>query len=224
MRGEADLAERYAALRAQLNAVHAALIPELPRPLLLAAAEALDLKTAAGEVEYSRPDQIAVCTDLVLYGMPEGRQLLFRSLGQHAGLDPALRAALAEARYALVQIDAAGVAERDPPLVSAHDLRTMAPLRLADAQLSRPEMAGAQLGAHLVETPELVMTTGVAVIMDPELARRAAARRDLVGASLAATVARSQWSLQPARPSRSAPCSCGSGRPYRRCHGRRRRR
>ena len=226
-----DTAVRW---RQQRDALHTRLFPTLPRPLLEAAARAVGLADPDGQITYSRPEHVAACTDLVAYALPEGRPLLAQALAQQPDLDPLLRDALLQARYALLEVTAAAHPALHGDGAEVRDLRTGTVGVLADPQIGHIRMMGAHVAAHVLEGPGFWITTGAPLRVDAELVRRALARPDLDGAALVATVTRSQWSLAPApapapaaarlsrRPGRNDPCPCGSGRSYRRCHGQRR--
>lgn len=227
--------------REQRIALHTTLLPRLPQHWMVAAARALGLEGADGQIHYDRPEQIAACADLVLYALPEGHALLIVASADAEAptLDPALREALGRPRYRLLVVTRAS-ADR-PGGAEVRDLAEGRTAWLAEPQLAHAQHQGAFLASHVIEGPDFWLTTGVPLRIDPELARRIQARPDLQGASRVATVTRSQWSLLPPptapaparpvgggggegggrRPGRQDPCPCGSGKPYRRCHGRR---
>lgn len=216
---------RYDTLRAQRDDIHAALMPNLPQPLMRAAAGALGM-TRGDELVYTDTDQLAICTDLALYGVPEGRTLLAAYVRGRAGIDAALQAAMPDAAHHLFQ---AGPASADGT-VPCVPLRG-APFVLHDPQLSQSSMAGVWVSAHVIPLPGAHITTGAPLVIHPDIVEKVRDRDDLTGASLAASLALTQWSYAPApqkperpafrRVSRNAPCPCGSGKRYKACHGRR---
>lgn len=205
-------------LRAQRDEVHSALMPHLPRPLLAAAAQALGM-THDGELVYRDTNQLAICTDLALYGLPEGLELLSAYVRSRPGLDAALREAMPAARHVLFQTGPAA-----DGLVPCMPLRDGAPFRLHDPQLAHSSMAGVFVSAHIIPLDGAQITTGTPLVIHPDIVEKVRGRSDLQGASLAASLALTQWSYtapQPRRVSRNARCPCGSGKRYKSCHGKR---
>jgi len=219
-------------LRSQRDDVHSVLMPNLPRPLLVAAAQALGMGDGDA-LTYTDTNQLAVCTDLALYGLPEGLQLVAAYVTSRPDIDPALRAAMPAAAHALFQVGPAG----SDGAVPCTPVRGGAPFTLLDPQLRQPEMAGLFVSAYIIPLPGHRITTGTPLAIHPDIVARVKDRPDLRDASLAASLALTQWSYTTPRdtppaqappptatgrkPSRNAPCHCGSGKRYKACHGRR---
>ena len=205
-------------LRAQRDEIHSVLLPNLPRPLLVAAAKALGM-TDNGDLVYRDTNQLAICTDLALYGLPEGLELLSAYMRARPELDAALCAAMPAAKHILFQTGPAA----DGP-VPCMPVRGGAPFVLHDPQLAQPSMAGVFVSAHIIPLSGARITTGVPLVIHSDIVDKVRGRDDLQGASLAASLALTQWSYSPPRVrpvSRNARCPCGSGKRYKSCHGRR---
>ena len=221
---EADTS-RHDALRAQRDDVHAALMPNLPQVMLRAAANALGM-TRGEDLVYTDTDQMAICADLALYGLPEGRKLLAAYLSGRAGVDTVLQSAMPKATHHLFQAGPAA-ANGTVPCVPLRG----APFVLYDPQLAHPSMAGAWVSAHTIPLPGADITTGAPLVIHRDIVEKVRDRTDLSGPSLAASLALTQWSYtpEPKKPERpvfrrvakNAPCPCGSGKRYKACHGRR---
>lgn len=211
-------------LRAQRDDIHAALMPNLPRSLLMASARALGM-VHNGEPVYRDTNQMAICTDLALYGLPQGQQLLRSHLMQRADTDPELRDAMPGAIHMLGQIET----------TPQHGVVRLVPVMggetvvLVDPQMSASRMNGEFVSTHVIVLSGHSITTGAPLLIHRDIVAKVRSRTDLHGASLAASLALTQWSYAPpkptparrAKPSRNAPCPCGSGRRYKACHGRR---
>ncbi|MFT4979370.1 MAG: hypothetical protein ACI8S6_005280, partial [Myxococcota bacterium] len=210
-------------LRAQRDEVHAVLLPSLPRPLLAAAADALGM-AQGGELVHTGTRQLAICADLALYGLPEGRELLAAYVSRRLGVDPVLREAMPAATHQLFQ---AGTADPHGAILCT-PVRGEAPFFLYDPQLRHPSMVGVFVSAYVIALPGMHITTGAPLVIHPDIVEKVRGRTDLQDASLAASLARTQWTYtaphasgSSRRPSKNGSCPCGSGRRYKSCHGKR---
>jgi len=185
----------YEHLRSQMNAIHTALYPVLPRRLMQQAANALGMLRADGQIVYSSPHQVAVCSDFATYGLISGRRLLARRLEAALHLDPMLCEQMPLANYRIFSIQ---------PLVGhplrarALDLRSGSRFIVLDPQMASPDRAGSVVASHMVELDAVWMTTGVPLGLDAA-ARTIATEQplDVHDGDLAAAVIRAQWRIFP---------------------------